>query len=76
VLNTVSTSSGERLPVDGFSDTLPSLRDFGVVMPRRLPAFAIQFLFSVAEPADAGVVGRDCGGGVHFWALEAKVGVI
>jgi hypothetical protein len=58
---TIVASSGEHLPVDELSSTLPSLRDFGVVMPRRLPAFAIQFLFSVVEIADAGVVGRDCG---------------
>jgi hypothetical protein len=58
---TLVGSSGEHLPVDEFSGTLPPLRDLGVVIPRRLPAFAIQLLFPVIEPVDAGVVGRDCG---------------
>jgi hypothetical protein len=61
LLGMVVTSFRESLSADELSGTLPSLRDFGVVMPKRLPAFAIQFPFSVAEPADAGVVGRRCG---------------
>jgi hypothetical protein len=51
--------SGGRLPIDAPSGTLPSLLDFGVLMPKRLPASTIQLPFSVLGPADAGVVGRD-----------------
>ena len=58
--------SGEHLPVKGLSGSLSSLLDFGVVIPMRLPAFAIQLLFSVLEPTDAGVVGRDGGGAAFF----------
>ena len=43
-----------------FSSPPPCLRGLGVeVMPSRRPALIIQPLFSVVEPADAGVVGRD-----------------
>jgi len=49
--------SGIRLPVHAPSSTLSSLLDFGVLMPKRLPASAIQLPFLVLEPADAGVVG-------------------
>lgn len=51
--------SGSCLPIDAPSGTLSSLLDFGVLMPRRLPASTIQLPFLVLEPADAGVVGRD-----------------
>ena len=51
--------TGSRLPIDAPSGTLPSLLDFGVLMPKRLPASTIQLPFLVLEPADAGVVGRD-----------------
>ena len=51
--------SDEDLIIDGLSGCLSSFLDFGVVIPRRFPAFAIQPLFSVLEPTDAGVVGRD-----------------
>jgi hypothetical protein len=53
--------SGSHLPIDAPSGTLPSLLDFGVLMPKRLPASTIQLPFPVLEPADAGVVGRDWG---------------
>jgi hypothetical protein len=51
--------SGSRLPIDAAYGTLPSLLDFGVLMPKRLPASTIQLPFLVLEPADAGVEGRD-----------------
>ena len=63
--------SGENLPVDGLSGSLSSLLDFGVVIPMRLPAFAIQLLFSMLEPVDAGVVGREGGGAAFFLSLRS-----
>jgi len=63
------TSDFTKMLVPSLSDCLPAarfscppscLRDLGVVvMPSRLPALTIQPFFSVVEPADAGVVGRD-----------------
>lgn len=58
--------SGECPPVEDLSSSLSSFLNFDVVIPRRLPAFVIQSLFSALKFTSAEVVGRGCDCGVVF----------
>lgn len=65
-IRTIVAFSGECSAVEDLSSSLSSFLNFDVVIPRRLPAFVIQPLFSALEFASAEVVGRGCDCGVFF----------
>ena len=52
--------------MEDLSSSLSSFLNFDVVIPRRLPAFVIQSLFSALKFTSAEVVGRGCDCGVVF----------